>query len=68
MTVNLAPGWTPGTAAMQAVAPGSVESRNALAQRPLAVGLGVVGLQGNTATFTLPALSAGAVTFIRSKT
>jgi hypothetical protein len=67
VTVNLAPGWTPGTAVMNVVAPGSVEARNTLAQRPVAVGPGVVGVQGNTATFTLPALSAGAVTFTRAK-
>ena len=67
VTVNLAPEWKLRTAVMKLVDPGSLDASNTLAKQPVAVRPGLIGIEGNTATFTLPAMSAGAVTFTRGK-
>ena len=66
MTVELklADSFAPVSASLKVVAPGSLEARNSL-EKPDAVRPepGEVKLSGQTARFTLPALSAGAATF-----
>lgn len=63
VSLTLADGFTPATAAMQIVAPGSLEARNTL-EEPHAVRAepGHVDLDNGTVRFALPAHSAAVVT------
>lgn len=63
VTLNLASGHKPATAAMECVAPGSIRARNTL-ERPNAVRVesAFVRIEQGQVRFTMPALSAGVVT------
>ena len=66
VTLSVAADWPLGNATMSLLNPGSVEARNTLAAQPVKVEPGAVTVDHDRATFTMPGLSACALTFKRA--